>query len=611
MGLYRHSKANVGPQKVRFTSKDGQRVHAGATVFVFAAVALLATSVRANQIPDTNPATDEPQLSASEPRPSGLRLETSVVGENDRIGVRVRATDYVELAASHVYGGREGIFERATLARVTVIPVATRHRGVLDVDGLLRLGLGGGHLPRMFAVGINTNQRQATPASLAFLALDGGLSLGRALLPANSSGRLSAGTDVQLTSRLHGVGTAPYLSGSRTPDRASARGLTYFDFDSSLGLGHAMLGGNLRLTADLGARLNLSYMLDLARTTTFANTPLSVYAETGLEERVPGIATVRAAAHLPLRSKTNTLPMHPTVGVHVRFDAVAVPDLRLIADLGLGQVSEAAIAWSVPLDRRERWQVGASGGLLHPQDSTQVNWRIGVGLSFAMGKDNDPPPIRDGFGWDPAALNSTQRREQQHVVVQPHMRHYFGLAESGTIVTAAKEQDWQTVDASLNSPERIIAFVADNVDYWVERTQAGGGVGPQAALSPESTLAEMRGVCRDQHYLGVYLMRRQGTEAVQLGYSSAGTGHAIGVYKDAETGKYNAWENGHIHHVQADTPRGALASVKTDWLEIHPYDAPERSDENGRLNGTQWRHPSVVRQYFEFATARGALGGLF
>lgn len=106
--------------------------------------------------------------------------------------------------------------------------------------------------------------------------------------------------------------------------------------------------------------------------------------------------------------------------------------------------------------------------------------------------------------------------------------------------------DLNSVASTFNTPEKVAGLLG-SIPYDKERGKNFGGNGPLGAKTPENTLTDYSGVCRDIHQLGAYLLSQNGYEAIQMGYVGAQTSHSITVYKPPGGKGYGIVEYGKVY----------------------------------------------------------------
>lgn len=147
----------------------------------------------------------------------------------------------------------------------------------------------------------------------------------------------------------------------------------------------------------------------------------------------------------------------------------------------------------------------------------------------------------------------------------------------------------EAVTKQLNTPDHVAALLG-NIPYELERM--GGGKGPLATYTPRSVIEHYKGVCRDMHQLGAYILQQHGYEARQMGYDSSRTPHSFTVYFDPKTKEYGAVEYGRHYSPQELTQKlgrkptsyeDAMSALRPDALDIRRY-SEAKADEQGHYD---------------------------
>jgi hypothetical protein len=161
-------------------------------------------------------------------------------------------------------------------------------------------------------------------------------------------------------------------------------------------------------------------------------------------------------------------------------------------------------------------------------------------------------------------------------------------------------KDFNTAAQTLKTPYDIAVLTGNVIRYDYDRAEKNEG--PGGTYSAQEVLSMGKGVCRDTHILAVDLLRANGYEAKQLGYSSADdTFHAFAVYQDPKTGKWGALEYGKVYPpemLNADSPEEAFLKVRPDALLITEYEVP--TNHNQRTTENKVYYTPTVREYNSF-----------
>jgi hypothetical protein len=161
-------------------------------------------------------------------------------------------------------------------------------------------------------------------------------------------------------------------------------------------------------------------------------------------------------------------------------------------------------------------------------------------------------------------------------------------------------KDFQTAANTLKTPYDIATLTGSVIQYDYDR--ADKNLGPGGTYSGQEVLSMGKGICRDTHILAVDLLRANGYNAKQLGYSSADSVfHAFAVYQDPKTGKWGALEYGKVYPpemLNADSPEEAFLKVRPDALVISEYTVPSNPNERSYENKVYYT--PTVREYNSF-----------
>lgn len=138
--------------------------------------------------------------------------------------------------------------------------------------------------------------------------------------------------------------------------------------------------------------------------------------------------------------------------------------------------------------------------LAEPADQPRLNpLPQGQGRESLSFVDDRPGPRPDLFGGY-AALGV---REPEQVL--QGQRHSAVYAEGSSLSEAV--QRFQT-------PEAVTGLLQPFGSLVYDYDRAANGTGPSGAQSPEQTLRDYAGICRDSHQLGAYLLQENGYDAI-------------------------------------------------------------------------------------------------
>ena len=86
-------------------------------------------------------------------------------------------------------------------------------------------------------------------------------------------------------------------------------------------------------------------------------------------------------------------------------------------------------------------------------------------------------------------------------------------------------------------------------------------------------------------------------EGRTIGYVSPDTSHAIAVYQDPKTGRWNVAEYGTIHYTQAASAEEAFERVRPDALVYSDWSGGGPNQKQHQVN---IRYSETAREYYRF-----------
>lgn len=137
---------------------------------------------------------------------------------------------------------------------------------------------------------------------------------------------------------------------------------------------------------------------------------------------------------------------------------------------------------------------------------------------------------------------------------------------------------------SVTTPEQVTQLLQPFGSAIYDDDRAANGTGPGGAQAPEYTLEVRKGICRDSHFLGAYVLQENGYNARQTGYKAEGVMHAVLTYEGKNGEGYGLIEYGtHYSPEQIKQILGrpalsheeALQAVRPDAKLINLYSRPE------------------------------------
>lgn len=148
----------------------------------------------------------------------------------------------------------------------------------------------------------------------------------------------------------------------------------------------------------------------------------------------------------------------------------------------------------------------------------------------------------------------------------------------------------------LKTPEQVVAYLDQFVTYDDDRL--ADAKGDYGSMTPNEVARLLKGVCRDQHPFVVSVMKEgQGVNGKTIGYASPETSHAIAVYQDPKSGKWNVIEYGRIHYTQADSAEEAFDRIRPDALVSGEW---SENGPNGKNYQQTIRYSETAREYYRF-----------
>ncbi|PIQ28004.1 hypothetical protein COW36_03380 [bacterium (Candidatus Blackallbacteria) CG17_big_fil_post_rev_8_21_14_2_50_48_46] len=136
----------------------------------------------------------------------------------------------------------------------------------------------------------------------------------------------------------------------------------------------------------------------------------------------------------------------------------------------------------------------------------------------------------------------------------------------------------------LTTPDQVTQLLQPFGSKIYDHDRADNGTGPGGAQSPEYTLEARKGICRDSHFLGAYILQENGYNARQTGYKSEGIQHAVLTYEGKNHEGFGMIEYGtHYSPEQIAKILGrpalsheeAVQAVRPEAKIINVYSKPE------------------------------------
>lgn len=514
----------------------------------------------------------------ADPRGGGARSASSAERDLDGRGSEIDAelTD-TDATVGLRFGERVRFSGRVIHSSPTMMQGAGLIKLDYDLTSRVTAFAGAGHLPGFFRNTIGLNQSVVTPHSVAFAGVE-----------AAGGKHFDLGAGFQADFGLHSLAVATL---------AYNHDLSKLDMNTSAGLSKATVSGEVGLSRrfgeDLLAHVGYGNWLDLGMIGAYYVTggrgffPQSHFLQAGIT-RQAGPLTYQAEAYLPLASATSDLSAEPRIRVSAGARAVPwLPDVALTGSpRGLDGV-----------ELRKSWNITGSldGSAYMAADrpfEQDRSLRAGIGLRHAFGGRPRPRPATSpGPDW---RAEPSRRRHlgPAAFTASPRLADFFSPAE----IRAMRGKSVEELAKILRTPEQVVAYLHEFVRYDHDRLADPGS--DYGSLTPDEVARLLRGVCRDQHPFLVSVMKEgQGIEGRTIGYVSPDTSHAIAVYRDPRTGRWNVAEYGTIHYTQAASAEEAFERVRPDALVYSDWSGGGPRDKQHQIN---IRYSRTAREYFRF-----------
>lgn len=194
-------------------------------------------------------------------------------------------------------------------------------------------------------------------------------------------------------------------------------------------------------------------------------------------------------------------------------------------------------------------------------------------LAF-VDQNTDPGPGRDlhpGY----SALGTRKPESQPLQGTQPGS------------VTPSNGITLEQLSQELKTPDQVAQLLEPFGSRIYDYERAAQGTGPGGAQSPEYTLEIRKGICRDSHFLGAYILQQNGYNARQTGYKSEGIQHAVLTYEGKNKEGFGLIEYG-THYSPAEIAKilgrpalsheEAVQAVRPEAKLINRYSRPEAKE---------------------------------
>lgn len=159
-----------------------------------------------------------------------------------------------------------------------------------------------------------------------------------------------------------------------------------------------------------------------------------------------------------------------------------------------------------------------------------------------------------------------------------------------------------SLSQSVKTPDDVTRLLQPFGSAVYDYDRAGGGRGPAGTQSPEYTVTNNAGICRDSHQLGAYLLNQNGYDAIQIGYKAEGVLHAVTAY-EGEKG-FGLIEYGtHYSPEKVAEALGrpalsyeeALLAIRPESKILNRYSKPEAKEE-GYITGLHYAMGNLLYQ---------------
>ncbi len=157
---------------------------------------------------------------------------------------------------------------------------------------------------------------------------------------------------------------------------------------------------------------------------------------------------------------------------------------------------------------------------------------------------------------------------------------------------------------SVKTPDQVTKLLQPFGSSIYDYERADKGTGPGGTQSPEYTLEQRKGICRDSHFLGAYVLQENGYNARQTGYKSEGVAHAVLTYEGKQGEGFGLIEYGtHYSPEQISQILGrpalsheeALQAVRPEAKLINVYSKPE-ANQTGHIESLYYTMGHMLYQ---------------
>ncbi len=153
-----------------------------------------------------------------------------------------------------------------------------------------------------------------------------------------------------------------------------------------------------------------------------------------------------------------------------------------------------------------------------------------------------------------------------------------------------EDYDFEDAIDELDTPDEIVEFTDQYFEYDVHDR----GI-PKA---PEEIYYSRRGHCVDQMRFQAYCLKRHGYEAYVVQYFANGSAHAICIFRDKDTNKWDVLEYNNYNHIQAEN----IEEVILNWRSPGAYEFHVANPEDFSL--VKWVYSRTSQEVFNWFRKR-------
>jgi hypothetical protein len=124
--------------------------------------------------------------------------------------------------------------------------------------------------------------------------------------------------------------------------------------------------------------------------------------------------------------------------------------------------------------------------------------------------------------------------------------------------------------ASLDTPEKIAAFDGARLNYLDTHNNGSGYI--DGWYSAQQVYNLHGGNCIEQMNFESYVLRQHGYQSYILGFVTPRVSHAMCVYQDKSSGKWNVIDYDRIILSQSGSPEGAIKNIYSNWFLVELID---------------------------------------